>query len=113
MPCPYHSYSSSLTNAYPNGVCSFRKYNQENTMSTSSDNQPLHQRPLEILRNLIRFDTTNPPGNESECITYVDNILAGAGFETTILAKTPSRPNLIARLKGQGIAPPLLLYGHV
>jgi len=79
----------------------------------SSDNQPLHQRPLEILRNLIRFDTTNPPGNESDCITYVDKILTGAGFETTILAKTPSRPNLIARLKGQGIAPPLLLYGHV
>lgn len=31
----------------------------------------------------------------------------------TLLAKTPLRPNLIARLPGQGKAPPLLLYEHV
>lgn len=82
-------------------------------MSTPTSNQPIYQRPLEILQNLICFDTTNPPGNEAECIAYVNKLLADAGFVTTILAKTPNRPNLIARLKGQGKAPPLLLYGHV
>jgi acetylornithine deacetylase/succinyl-diaminopimelate desuccinylase-like protein len=65
------------------------------------------------LQKLIRFDTTNPPGNEAECIAYVKSLLNEAGFETILLAKVPNRPNLIARLKGQGIAPPLLLYGHV
>jgi len=69
--------------------------------------------PAELLQNLIRFDTTNPPGNEAECVGYINNLLTEAGFETTLLAKAPSRPNLIARLKGQGKAPPLLLYGHV
>ena len=75
--------------------------------------RPIYQRPVELLQNLIRFDTTNPPGNEAECVAYVNGLLREAGFETTPLAKAPNRPNLIARLKGQGGAPPLLLYGHV
>lgn len=69
--------------------------------------------PAELLQNLIRFDTTNPPGNEVECIKYIDKLLTEAGFQTTLLAKTANRPNLITRLKGQGTVPPLLLYGHV
>jgi len=69
--------------------------------------------PVELLQSLIRFDTTNPPGNEAECIKYIDGLLTQAGFETTLLAKDTNRPNLIARLKGRGAAPPLLLHGHV
>jgi acetylornithine deacetylase/succinyl-diaminopimelate desuccinylase-like protein len=70
-------------------------------------------RPVEILQHLIRFDTTNPPGNEILCINYLNNLLTEAGFETQILAKEPSRANLVTRLSGQGNAPPLLLQGHV
>jgi len=69
--------------------------------------------PAELLQNLIRFDTTNPPGDEAECVAYINSLLTEAGFETTLLAKAPNRPNLITRLKGRGKAPPLLLYGHV
>lgn len=69
--------------------------------------------PIEILQHLIRFDTTNPPGNEAECIAYIDRLLKEAGIETTLVAREPHRPNLIARLKGTGNAPPLLMYGHV
>lgn len=74
---------------------------------------PLHERPTEILQRLIRFDTTNPPGNERPCIEYINGLLQEAGIETTLVANHPDRPNLIARLKGRGDAPPLLLYGHV
>lgn len=77
------------------------------------DRVPIYERPAELLQNLIRFDTTNPPGNEAECIGYVNGLLADAGCQTAILARDPSRPNLLARLPGQGKAPPLLLYGHV
>ena len=66
-----------------------------------------------LLQNLIRFDTTNPPGNEGECISFINSLLTQAGCSTTVLAGTPERPNLIARLQGQGTAPPLLLYGHL
>jgi acetylornithine deacetylase/succinyl-diaminopimelate desuccinylase-like protein len=78
----------------------------------ANDQSPLYQRPVELLQNLIRFDTTNPPGNEAACIAYVNELLTEAGFETTILARDEARPNLLTRLAGQGHAPPLLMYGH-
>ena len=68
---------------------------------------------VELLRELIRFDTTNPPGNEAACIGHVRNLLEQAGVETRIVARDDARPNLVARLRGAGEAPPLLLYGHV
>jgi acetylornithine deacetylase/succinyl-diaminopimelate desuccinylase-like protein len=68
---------------------------------------------VELLRDLIRFDTTNPPGNEGECIAYVQRLLADADVESRIVAKDETRPNLVARVEGAGEAPPLLLYGHV
>jgi acetylornithine deacetylase/succinyl-diaminopimelate desuccinylase-like protein len=66
----------------------------------------------ELLQELIRFDTTNPPGNESACIDFVKRQLEDAGCETQIYAKEQDRPNLVSRLPG-GDAPPLLLQGHV
>ncbi|MDX6486387.1 MAG: hypothetical protein QOF43_1540, partial [Gaiellaceae bacterium] len=58
-------------------------------------------------------DTTNPPGNETACIGYVQQLVEAAGVDTRIVAKDDARPNLIARVAGAGDAPPLLLYGHV
>lgn len=69
--------------------------------------------PVELLQNLIRFDTTNPPGNEKECVVYIQSVLERAGLETTILSRSPSRPNLVVRIKGMGQVPPLLLHGHL
>ena len=74
---------------------------------------PIYERTAEILQTLIRFDTTNPPGNEAACIAYIDGLLTEAGLQTTLLAKDPQRPNLVARLKGSGDAPALVLQGHV
>ena len=78
-------------------------------------NEPttIYQRPGELLRDLIRFDTTNPPGNEAECIRYIQEHLHSLGIETRLYEKAAGRPNLIARLPGDGDAPPLLLQGHV
>ena len=82
-------------------------------MTTTDDLSAAYQQPAELLRTLIRFDTTNPPGNERACIAYLNDLLTRAGFQTTLLARDPERPNLITRLPGRGEAPPLLLYGHV
>ncbi len=83
-------------------------------MNGSPDDQsPIYSRPAEILKYLIRYNTTNPPGNEAACIGYIKGLLDWAGIKNTILASDPARPNLIARMPGQGSAPPLLLYGHV
>ena len=73
----------------------------------------LAHQPVELLQKLIRFDTSNPPGNEKDCISYLHTMLDDAGFESVVLARFAARPNLIARIEGQGKAPPLLLHGHV
>lgn len=73
----------------------------------------IYHQPSALLQRLIQFDTTNPPGNVAECVAFINEILRDAGIETKFIGKTPERPNLVARLAGQGQAPPLLLYGHV
>lgn len=69
--------------------------------------------PADLLQSLLRFDTTNPPGNEADCVAWVDRLLRDAGLTPTVVARTPERPNLVARLEGRGAAPPLLVHGHV
>jgi acetylornithine deacetylase/succinyl-diaminopimelate desuccinylase-like protein len=86
---------------------------KENDMGIDQNNSQIYARPAEILQKLIKFNTTNPPGNEAECIAYIRDLLSEAGIQSTILAKTPNRPNLIARISGAGKAAPMLLYGHV
>ena len=73
----------------------------------------LQDRPVELLQRLLRFDTSNPPGNERECIEWVRGLLEALGCEVRIVAQEPERPNLIARIGGRGESPPLLLQGHV
>ena len=68
---------------------------------------------VELLRDLIRFDTTNPPGNEESCVAFVETLLREHGIESESFEQAPGRPNLIARHQGSNGGPPLMLYGHV
>ena len=69
--------------------------------------------PVAVLQQLVRIDTTNPPGNEGPAVDVIRALLDDADVATEVLAKDPDRPNLIARIPGSGAAPPLLLQGHV
>ncbi|TQS40915.1 M20/M25/M40 family metallo-hydrolase [Cryptosporangium phraense] len=64
--------------------------------------------PVELLRRLIRVDTTNPPGNESALVEYLGGLLRDGGVTTTVVGE-----NLVARVPGRGEAPPLLMQGHL
>ncbi len=64
------------------------------------------------LQALLRLDTTNPPGNETLAANYIAGVLRAEGFEPVVLESAPGRGNVIARLKGAGDGPPLLLYCH-
>jgi len=66
-----------------------------------------------LCQQLIRFDTTNPPGDEAACIQMLDQLLREAGLDPVVVGVKPERPNLVVRLAGRGEAPPLLLQGHV
>lgn len=82
-------------------------------MVSFRNRQDIWEQPAALLRDLIHFDTTNPPGNEKACVDHIDAILTGAGFSTRLVGKDENRPNLLTRLKGRGDSPPLMLYGHV
>jgi acetylornithine deacetylase/succinyl-diaminopimelate desuccinylase-like protein len=68
---------------------------------------------VELLRALIRINTANPPGNERPAQELLAETLTGAGFACELLSAEPGRPNLVARLKGEGPGPTLCLLGHV
>lgn len=68
---------------------------------------------VELLGELIRLDTANPPGNEGRAQELLAARLGEAGFECTVLAADPGHPNLIARLPGGAPGETLCLLGHV
>src|SRR5437764_5126500 len=69
--------------------------------------------PIELSRELISFNTINPPGNELGCIVHLQRILDGAGLETSLQTFAPDRANLIARTRNIGSKLPLCFTGHV
>lgn len=73
----------------------------------------LQQETAELLQQLIRFKTVNPPGAERACQEYLAGVLGEAGFEVELLGRTDERPNLVARLRGEQDGPRLVLLSHV
>jgi acetylornithine deacetylase/succinyl-diaminopimelate desuccinylase-like protein len=66
-----------------------------------------------LLRDLIRIDTTNPPGNEAKAAKYLAENLGKDGFECELFESAPSRGSVITRLRGTGEKPRLLLLSHL
>ena len=64
------------------------------------------------LQDLLRIDTTNPPGNETEAAGYIAGVLRREGFEPLITESARGRGNVATRLDTGGTEPPLLLLGH-
>ena len=67
----------------------------------------------ELLRELLRFNTVNPPGAEREAQEFLASHLKKAGFDCELLGAQPERPNLLARLRGPADGPTLCYLGHV
>ena len=67
---------------------------------------------ITYMRNLLRLDTRNPPGNETLAAEYLRAILEQEGIACEIVGPGPDRGSIVARLKGDGSAPPLLLMSH-
>jgi acetylornithine deacetylase/succinyl-diaminopimelate desuccinylase-like protein len=73
---------------------------------------PLREEATQLLSDLIRLDTVNPPGNETKAAELLQRYLEAAGVECELLARVPHRANLIARLRGRGDGPTLMLLSH-
>ena len=73
----------------------------------------LQEETADVLGNLIRFNTVNPPGGERECQEYLGGYLTGAGFECELIGAEDERPNLVATLRGDAAGPVLGYLSHV
>jgi acetylornithine deacetylase/succinyl-diaminopimelate desuccinylase-like protein len=67
---------------------------------------------LQHLSELVKINTSNPPGNETMAAEYVKAVLAAEGIESQLYALDPDRANLVARIKGNGSKRPILVMGH-
>ena len=67
---------------------------------------------LELARELIRVDTSNPPGRETAAATLIRDWLAARGIESELIGPDPERLNLVSRIKGKGEGPSLMLMAH-
>ena len=65
------------------------------------------------LRAIIRFDTTNPPGNELPLARYLESSLSAEGIETALLEPSKNRALLIGRINGSGARRPVILLAHM
>lgn len=76
------------------------------------DWQAIGYETVERLRAILRLDTSNPPGNETRVATYLRDVLQSEGIECVLVGPTAERQSLVARLRGDGSAAPLLLMSH-
>ncbi|HET6866439.1 MAG TPA: M20/M25/M40 family metallo-hydrolase [Solirubrobacteraceae bacterium] len=75
----------------------------------------LQSETTDVLRELVRFNTVNPPGRERPAIEFLASYLRDAGLKTELLATDQDRPNLVADLTADdpGDGPTLCYLGHV
>jgi len=74
--------------------------------------QPVGELSASYLRDLIRLDTSNPPGDETRVANYLKAVADKEGIPAELLGDDPQRLNFIARLRGSGKQRPLLLMAH-
>lgn len=68
---------------------------------------------VSLLQELIRSKPVNPPGNEERAAALLRPILDELGFEVEEYTEIEGRPNLVARLRGSGDGPTLLMNAHL
>ena len=72
----------------------------------------LEEEAMRHFQALVRMDTSDPPGNEQPAVDYLKQVLERDGIPVQLFTLEPHRPNLVARLKGNGKKRPVMLMGH-
>lgn len=72
----------------------------------------LQEETMRHYQTLLRFDTMDPPGREVPAAEYLKQVFDKEGIPAQVFALEPDRPNVVARLKGNGSKRPLLIIGH-
>jgi len=86
------------------------------TSPAPADISQLESDAITWLQQLIRINTTNPPGDELTAAKYIAGILDKEGIHSEIFESAPGRGFLVARLSSSALPDPsraLLIMGHL
>jgi acetylornithine deacetylase/succinyl-diaminopimelate desuccinylase-like protein len=78
-------------------------------MRTDNEGHPA----VKLLSDLIKIDTSNPPGNEEAAVQFIEARLRQEGIKAQVFSPEPRRANILARLKGKKKGSPVILLGHL
>jgi acetylornithine deacetylase/succinyl-diaminopimelate desuccinylase-like protein len=82
-------------------------------LAADVDWRRLADESADVLSDVIRIDTQNPPGGETPAANALARKLEAAGIPTEVIESAPGRGNLYARLPGSGAGRPLILLAHL
>jgi acetylornithine deacetylase/succinyl-diaminopimelate desuccinylase-like protein len=68
---------------------------------------------IQLVRQFLRIDTSNPPGNEEKAVLFLEAILKKANIESAIYSPSPRRANIMTRIKGKKKGKPIILLSHI
>jgi succinyl-diaminopimelate desuccinylase len=71
------------------------------------------QDAVSLTRDLLNFDTVNPPGRERDCAQHAGALLEQWGYKVEYHEFEDARTSVIARLGGSAAKAPLCLTGHL
>ncbi|MGH9967401.1 MAG: M20/M25/M40 family metallo-hydrolase [Pyrinomonadaceae bacterium] len=95
-------------------LSSFRFETLSNAQTVDKINWPGFQdMAVDLMRQYLRINTSNPPGNEIEAAKFFKAIFDKEGIQNEIFEYKPGRANIIARLKGNGSKRPIILLSHM
>ena len=88
--------------------------NKANPQATKEINWPVYQdMAVDLMRQYLRIDTSNPPGNEIATAKFLKAIFDKEGIQNEIFEYQPTRANIIARIRGDGSKRPIILLSHM
>src|ERR1700733_8935855 len=88
-------------------------------MSPAPTREPVPARPatdevVELLSQLVRFNTSNPTHPERPAAEWVAERLAEVGVDSEIIESEKGRASVVARIEGEDPSrAPLLIHGHL
>ena len=75
--------------------------------------QPYQDETVQFMREYLRIDTSNPPGNELAAAEFFHRLFDQAGISNTVYPYAPRRADIYALIKGDGTLRPLILLNHM
>lgn len=72
----------------------------------------IEKKAVEIFKDLIRINTSNPPGNEEIAAKYIEKVFMEKGIESFLIEDMKGRTNIVAKIKG-GKNSPVVLISHL